>query len=261
MKVLFGGCSVVQGVGLPSLDQDTDNFTNIVGNALGGYVNNIAIRGNSNERIFVETVHEATKNLYDLIIVCWTSYPRHVIWPGLELYSCRRSLTPSAKQLAEHNGNDISWSSAQFEKIRQWFMLLTHDHYHILDICRYVNVLKSLVESQGGKIYFVNTLATWDHGYFEQFEQLSNTVVKPEMLTDYTNQLLNSDHRDDEQINSLFHLMAKDYQQAGGIMPNDWINLYQALEPLKIDLGNDNEHPGPLSHKKYAEILLENIKT
>jgi len=265
MEILFSGCSIVQGAGLPGLVVDPNNFTNIIGNILGGRVKNIAIRGNSNERIFLETAHELSQRSYDIVIVCWTGYPRHVFWPGLELYECRRSFTPTTQIqqptiIPEHNGNDIVYTSDQFEKIKQWFMMLTHDHYYILDICRYISVLKKLVELHGGKIYFVNTLTTWDNGYFEQFKNLANSVIRPDMLTDYTNQLLNSNNRDDEQINALFHLMCKDYQQAGGIKSNSWLNLYQSLHSLKIDVGTDNEHPGPLSHKKYAELLINNIQ-
>lgn len=265
MEILFGGCSIVQGVGLPGLAQDPDNFANIVGKELKGKVTNIAVRGNSNERIFLETAHELSQRRYDLVTVCWTSYPRHVIWPGLELYECRRALTPGPshlgpKTIIEHNGNDISWTSAEFEKIRQWFMMLTHDHYSILDICRYISVLEKLVGLQGGKIYFVNTLCAWDPGYFEQFDQLADTVVQPDMLTSYTNQLLNSEHRDDDQIDALFHIMGRDYQRVGGIRSTSWLNLYQSLNSLKVDLGDDNEHPGPLSHKKYAEFLINGIQ-
>jgi len=250
----------VQGVGLPGLAQDPDNFANIVGNKLKGNVTNIAVRGNSNERIFLETAHELAQRRYDLVVVCWTSYPRHVFWPGLELYECRRALTPDTKPIIEHNGNNVSWTSAELEKIRQWFMILTHDHYYILDICRYASVLEKFVDLQGGKIYFVNTLCYWDSGYFEQFDQLADTVVRPDMLTTYTNQLLNSEYRDDDQIDALFHMMGKDYQQVGGIRSTSWLNLYQSLTSLKVDLGDDNKHPGPLSHKKYAELLINGIQ-
>lgn len=260
MEILFSGCSIVQGVGLPGLSQDPGNFANIVGNALGGRVTNIAVGGNNNDRIFVETAAEMSKNSYDHVFVCWTSYPRHVFWPGLELYECRRCFTPNFKTIVEHNGNDFSWSSDQFKEIQQWFMMLTHDHYHILDICRYVCVLKKLAELQGSKIYFVNAIACWDSGYFEQFDQQNEITIKSSMLTNYTNQLLNSDNRDDDQINALFHQMQKDYCREGGISSDDWLNLYQSFASLRIDYGNDNEHPGPLSHKKYAEFLLKKIK-
>jgi len=259
MKILFSGCSIVRGDGLPSLDNDPGNFANIIGKSLGGRVTNIAQGGNSNERIFVETAAEMAKTPFDLVFVCWTSYPRHVFWPGLELYECRRCFTPNNTIIVEHNGNSLSWTTDQFEKIKKWFLLLTHDHYYILDICRYVRVLKKLAEAQGSKIYFVNSLAPWDSGYFEQFDQWSETTVKSNMLTNYTNQLLNSENRDDEQINALFHQMRKDYQSQGGISPDDWLNLYESLAFLQIDYGNDNEHPGPSSHKKFAEFLLKSF--
>lgn len=259
MKMLFAGCSFFQGVGLDGLTESPANFANIVGQQLNAQVTNISQGGNSNERIFLETVCELAKKSYDVVVVGWTSYPRLVVWPGLELYNSRRSLCPIQQEITEHQGNDVVWSSKEFKKIKEWFMTLTHDHYYILDICRYVNSLKYIVEASVGKVYFVNTLAVWDSKYFEQFNVFADTVVKPDMLTKYTNQLLNSDNRDDEQINALFHVMGQDYRSTGGIQSANWINLYNSLNSNQIDLGNDNHHPGPLSHQKYAELIVNHI--
>lgn len=263
MKILFGGCSTVQGAGLAGLQKDPDNFTNIVGTVLGGHVTNVALPGNSNERIFVETAEEMCKNRYDLIFVGWTSFPRHVFWPGLELYECRRTLSPAGRErdypIKEHNGNDISWTSKKFRQIQEWFMMLTHDHYFVVDLCRYISILKNLANNQISQIYFLNNAAPWDPGYFEQFDKFKDSAVRPDMLTSYTNALLNSKNRDDDQINALFHKMGNDYQQAGNIQAPDWLNLYQPFVRSTVDLGNDGLHPGPLSHRRYAEFLLEKI--
>lgn len=261
MKILFGGCSMVQGVGLPGQDKDPDHFANIVGRALGGEVTNVAIRGNSNDRIFTDTCLELTRGDYDMVFVGWTSYPRYVFWPGLETYECRRSMTPAQTTVVEHRGNDIYWSQDELNRLQEWFMTVNHDHYSILDICRYTNVLVNLSKIMGFKLYFINSLNTWDTGYFEQFDRLADVEVRPDLLTAYTNQLLISHNRDDNEINQLFHIMRQDYAQVGGIHADHWINLYQSMESLTVDLGIDpNQHPGLQSHRRFAQIILDAVQ-
>ena len=73
MELLFSGCSFFEGSGLDGLVASPDNFANIVGQELGAHVTNIAQGGNSNERIFVETMSEIVKKSYDIVVVGWTS--------------------------------------------------------------------------------------------------------------------------------------------------------------------------------------------
>ena len=78
MKSLIVGCSITHGSELVSDTYHPDNVKNTYANLLSdeiGYLpNNIAIPGNSNERIF----HDAVSNLHghDLLIVGWTSLVR-----------------------------------------------------------------------------------------------------------------------------------------------------------------------------------------
>ena len=80
------------------------------------------------------------------------------------------------------------------------------------------------------------------------------------MLTEYTNELLNSNNRDDPQINELYHLIHSHYADNGGINQSRWLNLYQSFFNSMIDLGNDHMHPGLKSNKLFADFLTEEFK-
>jgi lysophospholipase L1-like esterase len=263
INILFSGCSYAYGAGLENNHHNSNHFSNIIANDLFGsnyYIHNIGISGYSNERIFLDSALSLTKNNYDYAFVCWTSLHRYVFWAGLETYECRRSFTPNnifSDIAIEHNGNDISWSSKKLAELSADFLLLNHDHYYIKDLISYINILINIAEVKNTKIFFINNILPWDQNYFVHHQG----VILPDMLTDYTNNLLNSNNRDDPQINELYHLMHKHYADNGGIQEKYWLNLYQSFFNLMIDFGNDHVHPGPKSHQMFADMLLKSINS
>ena len=260
-SVLFSGCSYVEGFGMENLHKNPGHFSQILSNNLFGTdytIDNIGVSGYSNERIFLDSAHALTKNHYDYAFICWTGLHRYYFWAGLETYPCQRSLTPrmTAATTNEHNGNDINWSRKQLVNFGKQFLLLMNAHYYLRDLVSYVNILISLAKSKGTKIFFVNNILPFDKKYFDHIEG----DIIPEMLTEYTNELLNSHNRDDEQINQLYHMMHEHYKEKGGIREKYWLNLYQSFSDMRIDFTKDGVHPGLKSQKQFAEFLTEQFK-
>jgi len=82
----------------------------------------------------------------------------------------------------------------------------------------------------------------------------------PSDLSAYTRDLLNVDNRDDEEIFKLYDKMHDQYQQAGGIQEDKWLNLYSSMHKGRIDRAEDEVHPGIISHKNYVEIFTNKLK-
>jgi len=260
-SVLFSGCSFVLGSGLDKTKEDPGNFCNVLSDNLFGSdtkIKNIAVGGYSNERIFLDTAFELTQSRYDYVFVGWTSLHRYVFWMGLELYDSKRSFIPgqSLSALPAHNGNDISWSQDQLAKFEKYFLLLNHAHYYIRDLVSYINILINLAKTKKSKIFFINNLLPWDTGYFDHIK----SDITPGLLTRYSRELLNSDNRDDQEINQLYHMMHGHYAEKGGINEPHWLNLYQSFFNMRIDFTDDNVHPGYKSHKLFADFLTEEFK-
>ena len=135
-------------------------------------------------------------------------------------------------------------------------MTLNHSHYYIRDLVNYVNILKNLANAKNTKIFFINNILPWDNAYFNYID----TTVIPSMLTDYTKELLDSNHRDDHDINLLYHTMHEDYNNNGGIQQDIWLNLYQSNYNMMIDVNHDLGHPGYQSNKLFADFLIEQLK-
>lgn len=250
-NVLFSGCSFTLGVGLPNGKNDENNFVNIFAKEVFEkyQLNNISVGGNSNLRIFLETCFELSSNHYDYAFVCWTSYPRHVFWLGLEEYETKRSFVPN-NPVKEHLGNDISFDSKFLLNLRDNLSLISNAHYDILDIIRYINILKKLADANNTKIYFINNICHWDNNYFTKVSD-----PRLENLTDYTNKILNSHNRSDDNIRNLYFKMHDSYSHYGTIQEALWLNLYSSFKSHQIDTGNDNFHPGPLSHQQFSKYL------
>jgi len=260
INILFSGCSFVFGTGLEDNYSNPNHFSNILADNLfnNNYqIDNIGVPGNSNERIFLESLHHLTKTYYEYAFICWTSLPRYVCWVGLELYQCRQTFSPGNIFLYEHKGNDISWTRDQLIDFQNKFILLNHQHYYIRDLVDYINILIDVAKSKGTNIFFINSLLPWDQCYFTHI----NEEVTPCKLTNYTNELLNSDKRDDIEINLLYQMMHKHYAENGGIQEERWLNLYQSLYSMMIDVGDDNLHPGIKSHQLFADMLLKNYNS
>ena len=60
--------------------------------------------------------------------------------------------------------------------------------------------------------------------------------------------------RADEEV---FKLYDKMHDRFKGLDPADWLNLYGSLRDTRVDLNNDNTHPGVISNGQYVERLSQ----
>lgn len=259
MNLLFSGCSFTEGIGLDLHAEDPANYCNVFSKM--AFVDtpysmkNIGVRGHSNLRIFLDTCDNIVRSHYDFVFVGWTGYPRHVMWTGLEEYETRRTLMPRT-HVEEHNGNYLSFSSEFLNDLRDKFVLSASTHHDILDIVRYINILVELGNLKNTKVYFLNNICQWDNDYFNRIEN-----PWASKLTPYTNKLLSSHNRDNRQIATLYNKMHDDYESLGGIQESKWLNLYDSFQRMQLDVGNDNLHPGKLSHQHYGNLLAQRFIT
>ena len=54
--------------------------------------------------------------------------------------------------------------------------------------------------------------------------------------------------------------MYNQYQQAGGIQEDKWLNLYSSMNEGRIDRAKDKIHPGIISHKNFVEIFTNKLE-
>jgi hypothetical protein len=187
------------------------------------------------------------------MFVGWTEYPRYTVLLGVETYVTTQSFTPNGHCI-DHNLHNINYTSSYLENIRDRFLSLQHPHQGILNIVKYTNALINIAKTTDTKIFFINGICGWDNKYFDVVDN-----GLPSSYTPYTQQLLDCNTRDDEEIFKLYNIIHHEYNQAGSIQENYWLNLYDSLRSNRIDVNHDNIHPGIQSNQNYANTLNQEL--
>lgn len=215
-----------------------------------GEVHNLSKTGMNNHWIFHETIAALLreKNTYDTVLVGWSAIPRYGFHVGLELYSVYTTLTDRDININPGVTVPGKWLQRLGDDLRK----LHNDHWDILDLVKYVNVLITMHEtSPDKKIFFVNTLGPWCSGYFDHKQ-----VARPSDLNPYEQTLLQVDTRDDTEIFALYQMLHDHYDKYGGIRKSHWLNLDHSLRSMQVDHVSDTDlHPGYRSQNKFAEYL------
>lgn len=257
-NVLFCGCSYPAGAGFPFGHNDPSLWVNLLhkhGKFSNCQLTNASKSARSNSGIFQDAVYNLGTIHYDYAVICWTSVPRYELELGVETYSTKQLFTPNGPITKDINLNQISYSKEYLSKIRDRFTSLVSDHYEILQIVHYVNALINLSARLGTKIFFVNSICPWDQYYFDKLEN-----VLPDNYTYFTKKLINIENRSDQEIIAIYNKIHNEYNQIGGIQKHYWLNLYQSLRSMRVDVNQDSLHPGILSNKLYFEYLNDSIK-
>lgn len=256
---LFTGCSYTSGTGFTYTEKETPGlWVNLLHKKneflKGTKLVNASSGGRSNANIFADTV-KCLLTLEDVeyVFVAWTSWPRYELLLGIETYNTRQLVSPGCPMI-DHNINGVTYSAAYLTKIRDRFTSLDHPHNEIVNLIGYTNTLIKLSKLKDVKLFFVNALCLWDSNYFTKLENRT-----PADFTAYTRTLLSTDNRDDDEIFKLYNRLHSDYENAGSIQSDHWLNLYNSLRSNQIDVNDDCVHPGYESNKIFSDLLNSSL--
>jgi hypothetical protein len=274
-KVIFSGCSFTAGDGWLDITADTKienkDSPHLWVNLCYTRINrlnklemiNIGKDGASNTEIFQNTVRSMAQygDQIDTIFCQWTSMPRYNWNVGFELWSTAESF--GSEHLLKVTNHDVNlnngdhWPRKYINDLVDRFRVMHHLHWEIVKVVDYSNVIYDLAKKLGiSNVFFMNGLCPWDQNYFVELDN-----VKPESYTEFTKtNILNMDNRDDDDLLKLYKLAHQHYQEAGGINPATWINLYSSLLNNKVDTNFDNNHPGVKSNILYYEMIDRRLK-
>lgn len=257
MKILFGGCSVTAGTGLANSINDVDNYPNVFVNSLypNATLTNIAYPGNSNYRIFLDLCQAIWQEHYDIVFVGVTSYPRYEFFFDFGVWDRqgRSIILPSSVSIPQPRPPSVQITKSDLKQL-QTQLSKTHDHYHITELL----LLTSILTRMHPNVYLINVFSQWSTNFFNPID-----FVLPSELDLYTQELLDVENRTDDEIKLLYQKMHHEYVSAVGkdhwdLYWSRWINLYDGIKNYRTDTGNDDFHPGPLTHNKFADILVKN---
>lgn len=250
---LFAGCSYTAGDGFELEKNEPNLWVNQLYHKCFSHTTqlNVSRGGRSNAGIFQDTVKTLLTYPVEYAIIEWTSVPRYELELGFETYHTRQCFVPNTPCRA-HDLNDINYTGAYLTSICERFTALAHDCYEISNLIEYVNSIVNLSQLTKTKVFFINGLCPWDYNFFNKKES-----VLPSEYTAYTRKILNTDNRDDFEVFQLYNTMHDNFMNLGGIHESLWLNLYSSMQANKIDVNNDNVHPGIKSNNLYFELFSE----
>jgi len=259
-RMLISGASVSAGHELPEGAQNPKLFVNRLAVEILGYpfdnIDNISIVGVDNKHIFLDTALSICTGNYSDVLICWQSIPRINLNFGLECYNTTAAIVSPEKDCKDINlvaGQKIAGD--KILDLRQFLLRYHNMHWEILELIKYINILKSIGQLHNIQLHFVNYNMTWPAGgYFQEIEW-----QEPTDLDKFTQDVLQSDFRDDNEVQQLYQMIHTQYREAGGINPELWLNLYAPLRAMKLDT-SDSSHPGLLSQQVFFDYLSVTLK-
>jgi hypothetical protein len=90
----------------------------------------------------------------------------------------------------------------------------------------------------------------------EDLDENNYTNIVSKYFNEYTKILLSIDKLPDQDIEFFFNKIHNGLSQ---IDKNNWINMFQSILTLAEDVGTDNLHPGPNTHAKIAQMIINHI--
>jgi len=259
-RILISGASVSAGYGLSEGVQNPELFVNRLAVEILDYnldnVDNISIVGIDNKRIFLDTALSVCTGKYSDALICWQAIPRINLNFGLESYNTMTAIIAPGKECKDINlvaGQKITGD--KISDLRRFLLKHYNAHWEILELIKYINILKSLGQLHNVQLHFINYNVLWQiENYFQEIEW-----QVPTDLDNFTRDILQSDFRDDSEVRQLYQMIHTQYRAAGGINSDLWLNLHAPLKAMQLDISIEG-HPGILSQQVFFDYLSALLK-
>ena len=221
---------------------------------LGNFeIHNLSEPGVNNNWIFMKAMTELAQTHYDLVLIQWTFLDRIYLPVGLELYHTHTML---AGEKDVNLVSKVKLSAPWLRDVGRRLQLLNNHHWDILNLVKYVNILKSFQDLRHGKVCFVNGAVNWSRDYFTKKQ-----ISFPSELSQFEREMIDSDNRDDEETKAIYDMIHNQYSNSGSCQFENWLNIYDPLLTQKIDSIAPNDiHPGYISQDFFAEMLFPTLK-
>lgn len=244
-KVLFAGCSFTDDCGFEDKNLD-QHWVRLFSNHYDCYFTNIAIGGMSNFEIFTRTVEATSDQPYDLVVVLWSEISRRWMY-----YSDNN--VDDWTNITQMKGFNISNTSAETisKMIATYF---NNDYVNLKHWLTYIIALDGYFQNKKQPYVFAKGF----DNYINSFNSAKHTVDSGFEIDPEIKPLLDFDNRPDyyilEKIKVIQNLIRSVDQQA-------WVNLFdKSFYESKIDVADDQKHPGPLSNKNFVNQLIEHCQ-
>lgn len=244
-SICFNGCSFTVGEGFDPADRDTYVYDRLVANDLNLDRTNIAVVGSSNYLIFMRSANAIMSKQYHIVVTQWSALNRLWLFPGPDTEFFVNS------EDKEYQYRDIRISKKEHRKLKEQLLALNHDYQNIINIINYCTILENLAKQNNTTCIFINGLIPWKEDLFTYTQDFNLAE-----LSEYAKQILEFNYRNDSEMIEFLKKL-KDYFCY--LNTNSWMNIFNPLNQLSVDVGLTGHHPGIESNKIFANMLKEFI--
>jgi len=251
MKITFNGCSLTKGVGFDNEHFNPACFAKLVADYFSAEYVNIARGGASNDMIFKSSLDCLLRSDTDVLVTQWAALNRHWLHPAPEC-----DIYLGSHQFGEFSttGRELYISQSQLKKFNDTFLVLNHNYHNIIDLVGYCNTLEKVAKLVNKQIFFVNGNLPWQSDLFTDCPDRD----LDSQLSNFTKTLIDFDNRDDDEITRLVTVLIDNCQSLNNKI---WANQLNSFQTIKIDINSDGMHPGPVSNKNLAEMIINTIES
>lgn len=242
----FVGCSITLGEGFEHEQREGQIYPSLIAKHFMFDSDNLAHKGASNHMIFLITADAIRRQRYDMIFCQWSELNRLWLSPAPDAWY----YTTGHATKDYHSKNLILDIKTQ-NHLAETILMLNHDYQNTMILIDYVNILTDLGRLYDTKIVFINGMLPWQN-------DLTMDVNHVGQLSDYTRDMLDAIHRDDEEVLTLFKQLQTKFKS---IDLAQWVNPFESFQSMTVDQGPLGHHPGPKSHRAMADLIHNYLET
>jgi len=216
--IYFGGCSITMGAGFDRTQQDPRIYPNLIRSDISCAVINEADGGSSNLKIFTKAAKAIMDDRAQIYVVQWSAPHRHWVYPRPD----QGIYIGAPHERTEHRG------------LVEQYQLRNHDYPNLMCVIDYSRILVDLARYHCARMIFVNGMLNWSLDWQDLYME--------SLLED-----LNEHDREDFRERFSNNLDLLDLS----IWANPWCSILQMQE----DQAPLDNHPGPKTHQKIAELV------
>ena len=246
-RILFVGCSFTADSGFTESNTVKYHWPWLASNHFDCYYYNAGIGGSSNDEIFHRTVELTADQLYDLVVIMWSSLGRKwvyfsepniddftIIHPGPMGLNCDSDAVKNLHKLY------LTYFNNQYVALNNWLnQIICLQHY-------FKHKKQSYVFIKG----FSNLIHDFDNVNYSKNE-FANTSESLKKILDFDN---NPDYRILDKIQKIKKLIQQ-------IDLNNCIDFKNFdFHSSTIDIADDKAHPGPKTNHAVSLKLIKHIE-
>lgn len=214
-------------------------------------ITNISVEGMSNDEIFYRCIVSLECESYDFVLIMWAPLNRKWIYfadDNVDCHTLINAANPSPLGWREDEScvvqyNKLHWTyfNNEYILLRNWLSQITSLQNTLIT----KNIPYLMLHDVDN---YITDLLNFSYTHNKKFSKLTNEFK----------QVVNFDNKPDDYI---LEKVTPLKQLLNNINQDHWIDFVNyRFSERRVDLSNDQQHAGPLSHQLFADLLINELK-